>query len=62
MSKDGDLSGQYEVAAESIESIALGRCGRLQEWADVVTCLASPRAGYTTGSIIRIDRGLIANI
>ncbi len=50
------------VAAESVASIPLGRYGRPEEYADVVTFLASEAAAYVTGSVVRIDGGLIASI
>lgn len=51
-----------EVRAESAESIPLGRYGEPQEYADTVCFLASTRASYLTGSVIRVDGGLIASI
>jgi 3-oxoacyl-[acyl-carrier protein] reductase len=51
-----------EIRAESVASIPLGRYGDPREYAHVVTFLASPRAGYITGSIIRVDGGLIPSI
>lgn len=51
-----------DVIAESTASIPLGRYGDPQEYADVVTFLASRRAAYVTGSVIRIDGGLIQSI
>lgn len=51
-----------EVSAESTASIPLGRYGNAEEYADVVTFLASERSAYITGSVIRIDGGLIASI
>lgn len=50
------------VAAESTGSIPLGRYGRPEEYGDVVAFLASERASYLTGSVIRVDGGLIASI
>jgi 3-oxoacyl-[acyl-carrier protein] reductase len=51
-----------EVTAESTGSIPVKRYGRPEEYADVVTFLASERASYITGSVIRVDGGLIASI
>jgi len=50
------------VIAESTGAIPLGRYGRPEEYADVVAFLASERASYITGSVIRVDGGLIASI
>jgi 3-oxoacyl-[acyl-carrier protein] reductase len=51
-----------EVAAESCASIPLGRYGDPNEYGDVVAFLASERAAYVTGSVVRVDGGLIASI
>jgi len=51
-----------DVSDESANTIALGRYGNPQEYADVVTFLASTRASYLTGSVLRVDGGMIANI
>lgn len=51
-----------EVAAKSRQTIPAGRYGKPSEFADVVTFLASARAGYVTGSKIRIDGGSIKSI
>ena len=50
------------VSAESTGSIPVGRYGNPEEYADTVAFLASTRASYITGSIIRIDGGLIAGV
>jgi 3-oxoacyl-[acyl-carrier protein] reductase len=51
-----------EVAAESAATIPVGRYGKPEEYADVVTFLASTRAAYITGSVIRVDGGMTASI
>jgi len=51
-----------DVAAESTASIPVGRYGTPQEYGDVVAFLASTRASYVTGSILRVDGGMIASI
>jgi len=50
------------VAAESTSSIPVGRYGEPGEYADVIAFLASERASYVTGSVVRVDGGLIASI
>jgi 3-oxoacyl-[acyl-carrier protein] reductase len=51
-----------EIVAESERNIPVGRYGRPEEYADTVAFLASSRAAYITGSIIRVDGGMIASI
>ncbi|MDP9147757.1 MAG: SDR family oxidoreductase [Acidobacteriota bacterium] len=50
------------VIAESTGSIPMGRYGKPEEYADAVAFLASDRASYITGSVIRVDGGLIPSI
>jgi 3-oxoacyl-[acyl-carrier protein] reductase len=49
-----------EVVTESTSSIPIRRYGRPEEYAAVVVFLASVRASYVTGSVVRVDGGLIA--
>lgn len=51
-----------QVIQESTNTIPLGRYGRVQEYGDVVAFLSSTQASYLTGSVIRIDGGLIPSI
>ncbi|MFT4185194.1 MAG: SDR family oxidoreductase [Rhizobium sp.] len=51
-----------EVSAESTAAIPVGRYGKPEEYGDVVAFLASARASFITGSIIRVDGGMIASI
>lgn len=51
-----------DVAAASAAAIPTKRYGKPQEFADMVTFLASERASYVTGSKIRVDGGSIKGI
>lgn len=50
------------VVADSTASIPAGRYGRPEEYGDAVAFLASNRASYITGSILRVDGGYISSI
>ncbi len=43
-------------------AIPMGRYGRPEEYGDAVAFLASQKASYITGSVIRVDGGLIASV
>jgi 3-oxoacyl-[acyl-carrier protein] reductase len=51
-----------DVSTESTGSIPLGRYGKPEEYAQAVAFLASEAASYVTGSVVRVDGGLIANV
>ena len=51
-----------DVAKESTGSIPLGRYGKPEEYGAAVAFLASEQAAYITGSVIRVDGGLITSI
>jgi 3-oxoacyl-[acyl-carrier protein] reductase len=48
--------------ARSAEAIPMGRYGEPREFARVVTFLASEVASYVTGSMVRVDGGLIGSV
>ncbi len=50
------------VRAQSIAGIPAGRYGRPEELGDLVAFLASDRAAYITGSLVRIDGGQLRSI
>lgn len=47
-----------ELMQKALELIPLGRLGKLEEVAHVVRFLASDKAAYITGEVIRVDGGL----
>lgn len=51
-----------DIVATSTSTIPMRRYGEPQEYADVITFLASARASYVTGAMVRIDGGLIGSI
>ena len=51
-----------DVAAAARATIPAGRYGRVEEFAEVVCFLASERASYVTGSMIRVDGGAVRSV
>ncbi len=51
-----------DVVAESTKSIPVQRYGTPEEYGAVVAFLASERASYINGSVIRVDGGMIPSI
>jgi 3-oxoacyl-[acyl-carrier protein] reductase len=47
-----------EMLEQAIEMIPIGRLGKLPEVAHLATFLASDKAAYITGEVIRVDGGL----
>ncbi|CAB3752095.1 SDR family oxidoreductase [Paraburkholderia solisilvae] len=57
-----DGTSAEAVAAASTASIPMKRYGKPDEYADCIAFLASERATYITGSVIRVDGGMLANV
>lgn len=51
-----------DVVRSSTSTIPLGRYGTVEEYAAAVCFLAGVPASYITGSVVRVDGGLLANI
>ena len=51
-----------DIAATARAAIPVGRYGRVEEFADTACFLASERASYITGSLVRVDGGAIRSV
>jgi 3-oxoacyl-[acyl-carrier protein] reductase len=51
-----------DVTAQSVATIPIGRYGSPEEYGDTVAFLASERASYISGSVIRVDGGMIPSV
>jgi 3-oxoacyl-[acyl-carrier protein] reductase len=51
-----------EATKRTAQGIPVGRLGTIEEFGAVAAFLASPHAAYVTGSLIRIDGGLVRSV
>jgi 3-oxoacyl-[acyl-carrier protein] reductase len=51
-----------QITETMLASIPAGRYGRAEEFADVVTFLASARASFVTGVMLRVDGGAVQSL
>jgi 3-oxoacyl-[acyl-carrier protein] reductase len=51
-----------EVSAASVATIPVGRYGQPEEYGDTVAFLASERASFINGSVVRVDGGMIPSV
>ena len=53
-----EMTASLGKSSEVLESIPMKRMGKAEEVAELISFLASDRAGYITGEVIRIDGGI----
>ncbi|MEE4316524.1 MAG: SDR family oxidoreductase [Erythrobacter sp.] len=61
MAQAGGIDGDAQ-RARAVAAIPAGRLGRPEEFGDIAAFLASPRAGFITGSAIKVDGGQTATL
>ena len=51
-----------EISRQAASNIPIGRYGAVEEFASVAVFLASEKSSYVTGTMVRIDGGLVSSI
>ena len=51
-----------EIARRSASTIPMGRYGRVDELAAVAAFVLSERASYMTGTMVRVDGGIVRSL